>query len=98
LGVWGSKKRRQILPLNKADKQLKDNRTKSQEPRQEQMELATSREAGEQRRKLAYQFITKLKVYVIVDVYYTIEIDQYDLKSPVGGSRVKKTKTNFTLK
>jgi uncharacterized membrane protein YgaE (UPF0421/DUF939 family) len=56
---------------------IKDIRTKNQESRQEQMELATSREAGEQRRKLAYQFITKLKVYVIVDVYYTTDI--YDL-------------------
>jgi hypothetical protein len=45
--------------------QLKDNRIKNQESRtkiKEQMELATSREAGEQRRKLVYQLITKLKV------------------------------------
>jgi hypothetical protein len=56
------------------------------------MELATSREAGEQIRKLVYQFITKFKVYVIVDVYYTIEIDQYDLKSPIWGFEGQKNK------
>jgi hypothetical protein len=36
-------------------------------------------------------------VYVIVDVYYTIEIDKYDLKSPFGGWRVKIRRQIITL-